>query len=104
MQRRHQIERDYSAQSARAKISTSPIFHATVQVLKLSRFLFSRFDRGSRKFGPRENFPLYGTFHVRVKVNISLSNSKPMDLLNATADHDRQWAGCSQAVSLNHAQ
>ena len=63
MQRRRQFERDYSAQNARAKISTSPIFHAKVHALKFSRFLFSCFDRGSRKsrnFGPRENFPLYG--------------------------------------------
>ena len=33
-------------------------------ILKFSRFLFSRFGRGSRKsrkFGPRDNFPLYGT-------------------------------------------
>ena len=33
------------------------------QVFKFSRFLFSHFGRGSRKsrkFGPHENFPLYG--------------------------------------------
>ena len=42
------------------KISTS----SKVHVFKFSRFVFSRFGRGSqklRKFGPRENFPLYGT-------------------------------------------
>ena len=71
MQCRHQIKRDYSAQNAYAKISTGPIFHAKVHVLKFSRFLFSRFDRGSRKsrkFGPRKNFPLYG----RQKLNYIL--------------------------------
>ena len=44
------------------KISTSPVFHAKVQVLKFLRFLFSCFDHGSRKFGPRESFPLYGSY------------------------------------------
>ena len=42
------------------EIFTSTKFH----VFKFSRFLFSRIVRGSRKsrkFGPRENFPLYGT-------------------------------------------
>ena len=37
----------------------------------ISRFLFSRYGRGSRnsrKFGPRENFPLYGTFQDSVLV------------------------------------
>ena len=44
MQCRRQIERDHSAQNARAKISTSPNVHAKVHVFKfISRFLFSRF-------------------------------------------------------------
>ena len=50
MQCRRQIERDYSAQNARAKISIS---HAKVHVFKFSRlfhgFLFTRFGSGSRK-------------------------------------------------------
>ena len=64
MQCRRQIERDYSAQNACAKISRSPNLHAKVQIFTVILwFLFSRFGRGSRKsrkFGPRENFPLYG--------------------------------------------
>ena len=65
MQCCREIERDHSAQNARAKISTSPNVHAKERVFKfISQFLFSCFGRGlqkSRKFGPRENFPLYGT-------------------------------------------
>ena len=38
-----QIERDCSAQNARAKVSTSSNVHAKVHVFKFSRFLFSRF-------------------------------------------------------------
>ena len=60
MQRRRQIERDYSAQNARAKISTSPIFHAKVHVLKFLRF-FRVLIVGREN---RENFPLYGTLLV----------------------------------------
>ena len=42
MQHRHQIEQDYSAQNAHAKISISPNVHAKVHVFK-----FSRLFRGS---------------------------------------------------------
>ena len=42
MQCRRQIERDYSAQNARVKISTSPNVHAKVHVFK-----FSQLFRGS---------------------------------------------------------
>ena len=42
MQCRRQIERDHSAQNARAKISTSANVHAKVHVFKFSR-LFHRF-------------------------------------------------------------
>ena len=42
MQCRRQIERDYSTENARVKISTSPNVHAKVHVFK-----FSRLFRGS---------------------------------------------------------
>ena len=64
MQCRRQIERDYSAQNACAKISRSPNLHAKVQIFSYFVVpIFAGYGRGSRKsrkFGPRENFPLYG--------------------------------------------
>ena len=45
-------------------------------VFLFSRFLFSRFGRGSRKsrkFGPRENFPLYGNRNKSSTVIVSFN-------------------------------
>ena len=51
--------------------------HTKFQLFKFLRFLFLRFGRGSqksRKFGPRENFPLYGIYAHLVSVLVSRQN------------------------------
>ena len=53
-----------------------PKVHAQIFAILISQFLFSRFCRGSRKsrkFGPRENFPLYGTCMVVVCASLPCS-------------------------------
>ena len=88
MQCRCQIKWDYSTQNACAKISTSPNVHAKVHTFKfISRFLFLHFDCGSwksQKFGPCENFSLYGmrescylfqTVHMHLSSLVSLWES-----------------------------
>ena len=71
-----QMERDYSAQNARAKVSMSSNIHAKVHVFKFLQFLFSCFSHGCEN---RENLDLA---KISRYIRYHLSHTIPSQLLH----------------------
>ena len=85
----------------RAKVSMSLNVHGKVYVFKFCGYfavLISRFSRGSRKlrkFGPRENFLLYGT-----SFSLDLTLDVFVDLGRVVWEKRGKWGG-QEFITVN---